>query len=202
LPIHNRKEANKVRAHIDAIFQERLPIMLVFLGASDLKVPRPRTAFILPFFLPAIGGGITISGHIILNARLLYSNTDQEIRRTIDHELTHCIQLSLNRKLRWLNPFFIERRKFFTEGFAEFVTSLTEKNSPGPKVTRGIAALIEGKKVKGELDYYVRGYLAFRIIAKFTSNGEAMQLGMTSNFSDLKKRSRKLCQALGISSYL
>ena len=95
----------------------------------------------------------------------------------------------------------VDARKFFAEGFAEFVTSLTRKNSPEKKVTEGIAKLLERKRVGGELEYYVKEYLAFRIIAKSSSAEHAIKLGMTSNFSDLRKESRAQCQRYGIATY-
>ena len=41
----------------------------------------------------------------------------------------------------------------------------------------------------------------FRIIARFTSTGQAIILGMTSNYSGLKEKSKELCRRHGIPSY-
>ncbi len=122
--------------------------------------------------------------------------------RTMDHELIHYVQLRMNKKLRWFNLLSVDKRKIFVEGFAEFVTSLTRKNSPGKKVSDGIARMLEGKKVGGELEYYVKGYLAFRLIAEANSIEQAIRVGMTSNFSGLRKESRELCTKHGIPYYI
>ena len=141
MPLFNRRESGRVETHLRSLCRKRISIVLETLQVPNTKVADPKIAFTLAFFLPT---AVTLGGRIYLNAHLVYYATDQEICRTIDHELTHYVQLTTNKKLRWFNFWKVDARKFFVEGFAEFVTSLTRKNSPGKKVTEGITRGEEG----------------------------------------------------------
>jgi hypothetical protein len=135
---------------------------------------------------------------ITLSARLPYTRTNAEIAAVVDHELAHYLQFRLNKNASVLrNPLRFNEWKRFSEGFATFFER-TRSGFTNRTVTKGVQDVLSGRKLKGETDWYVRGYLRFLAITKANSVEMALQVGLHASVEEWLKIVRLSCQHLGL----
>jgi len=184
MPIPRPKEAKSIQYYIKKIFQLRWEFMKKRFNLGEtFAAPKLNIIWLI---LSYVSGYFYFGKRITILAGVIY-RTGREISRTIDHEIVHYIQLSVNREIRkkrfWVfrigyffgllhwkltkkaNKFVVFR--IFIEGFATFVASKTSNAALTPFVLKGMDDVLNGKisVLTPELSYSV-GYLAFAAIAK------------------------------------
>jgi hypothetical protein len=188
------KKKKMVKAELEKILQERWIVVTKRLHVEDMLLPKLELIQLHVAFYH--DGKVTLSYSKIFKG-------NEEITRTIDHEITHHIQDSKNphaRKTYRIDVFsdliwvltgklrFGLAQRAFQEGFATYVAHLTSRKL-AERVENGIIMIQNGKRLKTlfkdtEVLPYVLGYLGYSAIAKTKSEKQAIQLGLSANSSE------------------
>lgn len=131
---------------------------------------------------------------------------------TVDHEITHHIQHSVNSHIKMTYSFeFLSffywgltgklkyglANRSFQEGFATYVAYLTSGKLP-KRIEKGITIARKRKRLKmlfqdAEAMPYVLGYLGYSAIAEKTSEEDILQVGLSATVNDWVLRVESCC---------
>lgn len=194
MPMTNGSEAGRIKNHLDGLIAERQGTMITRLNAQDLPAPKIRVAF----FNPTSALGSHTLGRVSIYALTIYDSTDDGIKRVIDHEIAHYVQMKRNLHARIRNKFVHPLTyDYFVEGFAVFASSLTNP-WVDRQYRRSLGELFSHMKANEGRRPYVAGFARYRSIAKWKSTEYALEIGLRDSIRDWKIESRTACQQLGV----
>lgn len=189
-PFFFPKRKKEIKAELERILRDRFEVVARRLHVEGVSKPRLK-------FLPG-SKPFYLNGSVYLN----YSIGAEKQFETIDHEITHHIQHSVNSHIKGAYSFeffsffywgltgklkYGLANRSFQEGFATYVAYLTSGKLPKP-VENGKTIVQKRKRLKmlfhAEAMPYVLGYLAYSTIAEKTSEEGVLQVGLSATVND------------------
>lgn len=189
-----RAEARRVEDLLSKLIEQRRAVVPHRLGAESLPLPKLK----LSFWGFISQSGRHTRGTVAIGAYNIYIMTDREIQAVIDHELTHYVQYKVNAHAsplrRLVHPL---QYGAFTEGFADFVSSITSGLVAGGK-WRAFQRFASGRKVDSNLRPYIIGFIRYQAIAKSFGAEEALRIGLNEGVGYWMTKTRDACRSLGV----
>jgi len=188
------KKKKKIEAKFNELFQQRWSVILEKLNLIDIITPKTEVDF-------ASGTrGYYLKKTIFFNSYILDGDQEQLVR-TVDHEIAHYIQNAKNSFLKKRCPFILipsglfwfithkmDRqltRRAFEEGFASFVAKITS-GIMHPDVEKAIKEIQLRKRwsiMSSSALSYSLGFLIFSTIAESKSVDYAISVGLSDDYS-------------------
>lgn len=193
-PFFFPKKKKETKAELERILRERFEVVAGRLHVEG--VSKPRLKFwpgSKPFYL---------NGSVYLNYSITFKSAEKQFE-TIDHEITHHIQHSVNSHIKMTYSFeFLSffywgltgklkyglANRSFQEGFATYVAYLTSGKLP-KRIENGKTIVQKRKRLKmlfqdAEAMPYILGYLAYSTIAEKISEEGVLQFGLSATVND------------------
>ena len=213
IPLFFPKKADDIRKRLRGVVDERFEVVVEHLSLDlELRPPTTTVDFVLHFPMARHK-----QGEIILSSKMT-GKTIEKIQRAADHEIAHYVQHVMNPEnvkpgtsirdelsRSWMNlEWFVMRRmnkplaeKAFTEGFAEYVSSIT--SGPNELILRSIPHLYASRwrLVLSVTLPYALGYLVYRTIAQNSSREKAIQIGLCGDALSWREEGRRAIRRQG-----
>lgn len=197
LPLFAPRKAREIRRVLITTLETRFSIIQSELKIDQLPLPKVRINF-------PMHGSYHMKGRIELSSNII----KKDFQRTIDHEISHYIQYTVNEnlnKIKFMNTFKeminplpairwilfwdtkgLLTKQAFREGFATYVEALVNR-TPNDNVRRAMNDIKKRKKrlklirKSGILPYAI-GYLRFLEIETQFSKEIAIQIGLSGSY--------------------
>jgi hypothetical protein len=197
------KRKRALKQELELTIEKRLTLLEGKLGIKSIS--RPKVIFWMPYSSTMyLGDSILVS-----YPRMLDRSGNLVI--TIDHEISHYIQKTINSNARktysleffsWLYWSFTGKirwglsERVFQEGFATYIAYLTSGRI-SKRLERGQRLFESGKRrmmllKDPDILPYVLGFHSYSVIARIKSEGAAIQFGLSMNASEWVKEVEKL----------
>jgi hypothetical protein len=189
------KRKKEIRAKLERALRERCEVVGRRLQVGSISKPR------LKFWLSG-SNPFYLNGSIFLSYSMIFKSPEKQLE-TLDHEVTHHIQHSVNPHIKMSYSFeFLSffywvltgklryglANSSFQEGFATYVAYLTNGKLP-KRVESGIIIVQERKRLKmlltnADVIPYVLGYLAYAALAQTLPEADVLQAGVSATVTE------------------